>query len=885
MFYPKYPRFIYTTPVILLLFMSVILLKGTLIAQSWSSFVIPGSMSTTSPIDFTLQPIDTTSPRLIATGTHFTRNGERVRIWGTNITANRNFPDKSYTSILADRLAKAGINCIRLHWMDGYSYPYGIWNSNNSLTLDPQALDKLDYFIYQLALHGIYCDMNLHVGRAYSTYIGLPNPGTNFNNIVDLYTPAIINAEKDYANQLLTHVNPYRGVRNADDPAVAFVEITNEDSFFMWNSDSTLAALPSYYENIIQNQYDAWLISRYSTTSALSTAWIAGIASPGPNMLLNSSMQSTNPGTGAIEDWFVEIHSPAYAIATTYYRAPYNGIQIQITQSDNTDWNLQFEQVNLAVQANQYYTVTFQGAADTARTMPVGIFMNHAPWNELGLYQTIQLTSNWSTYTYGFYATADDTNARLCFLVGASSTSVYLANPQFYTGGQQGLLAGEYLATTTVHLFGNTEESAPRTRDRLRFLAQTEKGYFDSMRSYVKDTIGCGALVTGTVVFGPLGLYAQSDMDYIDSHAYWQHPQFPGVAWDLNNWFIEQIAMTDNPSSATLFSLACNRLSNKPFTVSEYNHPAPNDYQEECVPMITSFAAVQDWDGVWLYTYGNPTIAPDPQAFNYDSNNNFFDNYVNAAKWGFVPAGAAILRNSSMLALPTGSPLSLVTSSDVLGNLVELRRSYGDNMNASVTGISSINWQQPLSTQFTVTFSTSSSYIPTGNNGTSLSWQTVSGNGFYAAQGVGGWAYTGYTTDFAVNTYGQITVNSPNFAAITITPLDAETFIGAHHLLIAASGRCENTGMIFSSDRTTVGTNWGYPPVLIEPVDANITLPPGTWTCQSLGPDGSPQSIVPVTSQSGIMSVHISPTYGTMWYLLTRTNITTSVPNFWMFFY
>ena len=92
-------------------------------------------------------------------------------------------------------------------------------------------------------------------------------------------------------------------------------------------------------------------------------------------------------------------------------------------------------------------------------------------------------------------------------------------------------------------------------------------------------------------------------MDYIDGHAYWQHPHFPGRPWDPANWTVEQVAMVDHPEQARCPAWPAQRLAGKPYTVSEYNHPAPNDYQAECVPMIASFAAAQDWDGVWLFAY------------------------------------------------------------------------------------------------------------------------------------------------------------------------------------------------------------------------------------------------------------------------------------------
>ena len=40
----------------------------------------------------------------------------------------------------------------------------------------------------------------------------------------------MIELQKEYAKELLCHVNPYTGLSLADDPAVVTVQINNEDS-------------------------------------------------------------------------------------------------------------------------------------------------------------------------------------------------------------------------------------------------------------------------------------------------------------------------------------------------------------------------------------------------------------------------------------------------------------------------------------------------------------------------------------------------------------------------------------------------------------------------------------------------------------------------------
>ena len=55
----------------------------------------------------------------------------------------------------------------------------------------------------------------------------------------------------------------------------------------------------------------------------------------------------------------------------------------------------------------------------------------------------------------------------------------------------------------------------------------------------------------------------------------------------------------------TLRDLAEYRVAGKPYSVSEYNHPAPNDYRAEMLPELATFAAFQDWDMIYLFDYGD----------------------------------------------------------------------------------------------------------------------------------------------------------------------------------------------------------------------------------------------------------------------------------------
>jgi hypothetical protein len=152
-----------------------------------------------------------------------------------------------------------------------------------------------------------------------------------------------------------------------------------------------------------------------------------------------------------------------------------------------------------------------------------------------------------------------------------------------------------------------------------------------------------------------------------------------------------------------------------------------------------------------------------------------------------------------------------------------------------------------------------------------LKWSVdASGRGIYRAAGPLGTAgqaqvYTGHALRFEEATEGRIRIAAPEFVALTITPLGTGAAV-----LITTCGRCENTDMQFSSDRRTVGRNWGRAPVRIEAVRGRVVVPEGKWVCHALAPDGSPKQQVPIVYENGRAILTLSPEYGTMWYLLER---------------
>ncbi len=829
-------------------------------AAEMAPFVIPTQPNSESQIALKSQSIPVDAQRLVVRDGHFAIGDRRVRIWGVNLSFAACLPEQKDAPLIARRLADAGVNSVRFHHMDSAPWPRGLFDPKDPTRLVPEALQRLDYFIDQLARHGIRANINLHVGRVASRALGMPEANTRYDKIVGIFTPELVKAQAQYAHDLLGRVNTVRKVRYADDPAVAFVEITNEDSLFMWSAARDLPELPEYYANILQARFNVWLKDRYKTTDALQAAWSEGAEPLGDNMLVDSTFSMPQPEDPAALRWQLEQHGgcrmKASALAGTA------GVRLNIEKADDTNWHLMLKQVPIQIGAGQYYTLMFRARADKPRPLTYSVGQNHDPWNSLGLGGRVELTPQWQSFRFGFVAQADEDRTRLAFSFGDDPTSLELADIRLCPGGREGLRPGESLEQANVAVFADTE-SAPREQDRWRFLTETEKSYFDRMYRVIRDEVGCKALVTGTIVFGPCGQYAQTDMDFIDAHAYWQHPRFPGRPWDQGNWVVNQLAMVDHPDRATLPRLAAERLAGKPFTVSEYNHPAPNDYQAECIPMLAAYAAAQDWDGIWLYTYSHESDVHRERL------NSYFDIDQNPAKWGFMRAGADIFLRGAVPPLPRTRQVAIARSAGrLLDDLIALHREHDRDMLAVAAACNPLAWQDLLTHRLalahrgeTTTLTHQVAKPPT------LRWDIVEGQGTFAVEAEGARVLVGHDGSQGAG----ISLAAPKFAVITMTALEGRQLDASKSVLVTACGRAENTSMIFAEDRTTVGRNWGEPPVCIEPVTATITLPSGKWRCHALKPDGTLGKEVPVhASTDAAPTLNLAPEYATMWYLLER---------------
>jgi len=334
--------------------------------------------------------------------------------------------------------------------------------------------------------------------------------------------------------------------------------------------------------------------------------------------------------------------------------------------------------------------------------------------------------------------------------------------------------------------------------------------------------------------------------------------------WDMTDWTVPNVSMAGVADGGTLPDLAQRRVAGKPFICTEYNAPAPNTHSSEAFLLLNAYAALQDWDGVFVFAYSHRHDDWDTQYMT-----SFFDVDQHPAKMVTFPAAVAMfLRGDVSMARRAATvPVSWEAAIDAslragswwgMGEFgaarmlpLQSRVELDPGGQAAVAGVAN-----PGADKVTVS--------DTGE----LTWDADMGR--VLVNTPRSKAYIGNVTGEAIR-LGGVTIepraNMQNWAAITVTDMTRAGM--PRDILITATGYTENTGMRWTSAaRDSVGANFGKAPSLVEGIPARITLPAGAVGAQAWALDGRGERKYPVqvTRTPGGVAVEIGPQYQTLWY-------------------
>jgi hypothetical protein len=815
---------------------------------------------------------------------HLYAGKDRIRFYGVDLAFSANFPRKEDADKIVARMAKFGINMVRFHIMDMTRYPEGIFARKGTDTreFDPEALDRLDYFTAQLARNGIYVYLCLLNYRPLNAADGLPKEIEQLGDpyqgrhVIGFYDTRILELQKEYARKLLSHRNACTGLTYADDPAVVFVEINNENGLIhAWLSE-TVDKLPEVFQPELKRQWNEWLRKRHGSTAALRQAWGVIDETLGEEMLANADFSH---GT---DRWVLEQHEGAQAAAAASSDVPeaVRGAKsacVTVTKPGTQNWHVRFEQAGFKMQAERPCTLVFWAKSEKPCAISVSIEQNHAPWLNLGWRTSISLTPQWQQFRFVPLPNQNEDGARLIFDPATQAGSYWLAGISLRPGGMCGLEKDERVEDGSVRSVLRAragERTAEAQRDWLRFLWETEDRYWQTMNRFLKDDLKVQSLIIGTVV-GCSTPNMMARLDCIDTHAYWQHPIFPGRPWDSENWIVNNRSMV-NDRGGTVPDLALRRVTGKPFCVTEYGHCAPSAFVGEGSLLRGAYAALQDWDYISTSRYAHKS------DWDLRRIRNFFDIDQHPTKMlTMIPAAAMFLRGDVKPAQDL-----VVATLDKAHEIDALRRANAwELVHAGHAGI-----PREAALVHRTAIAVEGQAAPAGalrpdqakvegdrfvSDTNELLWDvSQKDRGVVTVNAARSKAVIGYGGGKRFDLGGVVVEPGPTrqdgWSAITLTVMEGSPAAAPSRWLITATGYVENTKMGWkNAEHTSVGKNWGEAPTLVEGIPARITLPLPAARVEAWALDerGQRKSPLPVQADDrGNAVLALGPQHKTLWY-------------------
>ncbi|HEV8246731.1 MAG TPA: CIA30 family protein [Polyangiaceae bacterium] len=204
------------------------------------------------------------------------KDGKPARFIGVNIVASANFPTHEQADKIAELLAEMGVNLTRHHHMDAdWATPNLFDNKKNTGELGKEALERFDYLIAQLQKRGIYqfFDLIVHRKPYPDDKIEAPEDVAAGYKIEGEFDPKLIALQEKLTTQLFSHENPYTKKRYAQDPAIAGLEVINEDSLFWLQKEGEFAITSKHYQGELNRQFGQWLLKKFGNRAALEKRW------------------------------------------------------------------------------------------------------------------------------------------------------------------------------------------------------------------------------------------------------------------------------------------------------------------------------------------------------------------------------------------------------------------------------------------------------------------------------------------------------------------------------------------------------------------------------------------------------------------------------------
>lgn len=326
------------------------------------------------------------------------------------------------------------------------------------------------------------------------------------------------------------------------------------------------------------------------------------------------------------------------------------------------------------------------------------------------------------------------------------------------------------------------------------------------------------------------------DLDYVDNHWYFAHPNGFGLP-------VVQKSTSPLRKVEEIGWFAASRIKGKPFTVTEFDAVAPNQFRAEFGLMAGAMGVVQQWDGMWRFQYA--------------------DNMFRALQ----------VQEMGLFSL-TGDPLNMATERGIVamflrGDLTSTDTPYQISNPLATADAQEIRSEpvvkqsilaKPIA-QVTSGSTSGTGVVVDGNSNTSGGTVSVNLNNLTMKVNTS-------CTAGLVGSEGQTLstgILSAKFtksrATMYVSSVDRKPLTSSRRMLLAHLTDVQNSGATFSGQERGELTSWGSLPHLVKLGTAEVTIKlqsPSNMRVYRLDLAGLRTSVVPVTKVTGGIKFNVS---------------------------
>ena len=390
--------------------------------------------------------------------------------------------------------------------------------------------------------------------------------------------------------------------------------------------------------------------------------------------------------------------------------------------------------------------------------------------------------------------------------------------------------------------------------------------FHQEMYDYMRE-IGVRIPITGDNMCTCLGIHKSNDcMDYMDSHMYFS---FSWGGWQEVSKINPSIAISQVPDY-NLGILGCMRDLKRPFFVSEWDVPWPNDYRAESSIALAAVGSMQGWAGWTIHTYAYSAHLDRVDTVGCEVSSpiggkpfrqGVFSSWNDPAKFGLFYHAALITRRADVKEATATTDIMARDLQEVvpvgLANGLELDRmgiTFEDRESIAARVIEQTERIVPADAT-EVRSSTGELYRSWKKNfGTVDSPRTKAAYGFLGKNG-------------KIDLTGLSVESKTDFAVVALSSLTDEAIETSDNLLLTTIGRTKNTDQRYEDGQMY---EVGHGPTLIEVIEAELSIRTNRkdLICWAVNAEGYYVGKVPARYEDGCLKLTLGQTMPSMYYLI-----------------